>query len=227
MTDTGSFYNGTGKGRQTWQEVLAYYETYLNKAEAYKQATLTAEYTAMCFPFSVLAKTWKAAQADAPPPPPPPQDTTLLDNTVCESYGDTRLRSDGLTQADGFFVSDCGGIVIPYHDIEGEPVTYITPRFRQLFENRKSNAADIEPRTIYERLRLAPENVTGKNKYRSPSKDETGGIGTLTFFPLQVRQAYKAAQRIPVITATEGEIKAAVCSKHYGIPTISFSGNTV
>ena len=251
MTDTGSFYNGTGKGRQTWQEVLAYYETYLNKAEAYKQATLTAEYTAMCFPFSVLATTWKAAQADAPPPPPP-QDIPLLHDTGCESYGAKRLQFLGLTAADGFRVDtggteygksigtddrnkpifnkiNGGGIAIRYHYITGEPVTYIALKYRKIKSDSKAvKPAGIEPRTVYERIRLTPYDTDAVGyKYISPSNYETDKLGTLTFFPLQVRQAYKAAQHIPVLTATEGEIKAAVCAKHYGIPAISFSGNTV
>jgi len=214
MTDS-DFLNGTGEGRQTWQDVLAHYNSYLPDAEARRQATLTAEYAAMFFPQSILSRTWQASKAGN------------TDDTAAQSYGAKRLRQLGLTPADGFHVADCGGIKIRYNYLTGEPVTYITPRYRQLAANRKSNAADVEPRTVYERLRLAPAAVTDGKKYISPSKDETDGIGTLPFFPLQVRQAYRAGAKIPALTFTEGEIKAAICAKKYGIPAVSFAGNTV
>ena len=218
MTDS-EFLNGGSIGAQTWQELINKYSAYLPPDEAHRQATLTAEITAQYFPRSILAKTWQQSMT---------QDIQVkhITNTG-ESYGAQRLRQLRLTAAEGFRVSDCGGIAIRYHHLSGEPVTYVTPRYRQLKANRKSNAADIEPRTVYERLRLAPEAVTGKNKYKSPSKDEADGIGTLTFFPLQVRQAFQTAQHIPTLTATEGEIKAAICAKRFGIPAVSFSGNTV
>lgn len=214
MTDS-EFLNGGSIGAQTWQELINKYSAYLPPDEAHRQATITAEITAQFFPNSILARTWK-------------HDTTLPQvEPDGESYGAQRLQALNLTPADGFSVDDTGGIAIRYHHLDGEPVTYVTPRYRQLKANRKSNAADVEPRTVYERLRLAPEAVTGKNKYKSPSKDEADGIGTLTFFPLQVRQAFQTAQHIPTLTATEGEIKAAICAKRFGIPTVSFSGNTV
>lgn len=169
--------------------------------------------------------------------------------TIPESYGAERLRKLGLTAVDGFRVDEGGdsyqsgtdsggkpiyqktthgGIAIRYHWLDGEPVSYITPRFRQLVANRRGMGSDIEPRRYYERIRLTPQDErTAGRKYSSPSNTETNHIGNIAFLPLQVRQLCQAAQQLQNLTITEGEIKAAVAAKNYGIPTIAFAGISV
>ena len=238
MADNNKNLYSDDERAQTWQELLIKYKASLPDDEALTKANMTAELAAPFFSNSILVRTWKAAQTSTP--------KTI---TIPESYAAERLRKLRLTAADGFRVDEggagyksgtdadgkpiysktnSGGIAIRYHRLDGEPVTYTTPRFRQLAANRRSIVSDVEPQYFYERIRFTPqdERAAGR-KYSSPSDNETDGIGTVTFFPLQVRQAYQSAQTIPVLTATEGEVKAAVCAKLFGIPAIAFAGYTV